>query len=151
MTNSDYNTTNRAFSHLSDTQRGKLEILAKEGAFYHVYLADVGVRVYHENRKHSRPKDHRKYSKTFFKELEKAIVMNDKQPRLHSSVGTFVHTYQRKHSDERILCTKTVYKLIDQGVLSIQNIDLPMKTKLRARNKKKLGRSIDEREPAVLS
>src|SRR5699024_7162580 len=194
MTNSNYNTTKRAFSHLSDTQRGKLEILAKEGrytqaqmakiigvnqstisrelkrgrtrqmnserTFYHVYLADVGVRVYHENRKHSRPKDHRKYSKTFFKELEKAIVTNDKQPRIHS-VDTFVHTYQRKHSDERIPCTKTVYNLIDQGVLSIRNIDLPMKTKLRARkqktsepkgsNKKKLGRSIDERDPAVLS
>lgn len=126
MTNSNYNTTKRAFSHLSDTQRGKLEILAKEGrytqaqmakiigvnqstisrelkrgrtrqmnserTFYHVYLADVGVRVYHENRKHSRPKDHQKYSKTFFKELEKAIVTNDKQPRIHS-VDTFVHTY----------------------------------------------------------
>lgn len=193
MTKDNYNTTKRSFSHLSDTQRGKLEILAKEGtytqgqmakelgvdqstisrelkrgktqqmnsnrAFYHVYLADAGSRVYQENRENSRAKDHSKYSSTFFEELAKAIITTDDQPRIHS-VDTFVHTYRRAHPDERVPCTKTVYTLIDQNILPVRNMDLPMKTKLRPRkkkpsdpkgtNKKKLGRSIEERDPAVL-
>lgn len=46
-------------------------------------------------------------------------------------VNTFVHVYRINNPEERFPCTKTVYALINQGVLSVRNIDLPMKIRLR--------------------
>lgn len=44
MTKDNYNTTKRSFSHLSDTQRGELEILAKEGNYTQAQMAkELGV------------------------------------------------------------------------------------------------------------
>ena len=54
-------------------------------------------------------------------------------------------------SSRDVVCTKTLYNYVDQGLLDIHNYDLPEKlkrnTKLHRirRNKKKLGRSIEER------
>lgn len=69
--------------------------------------------------------------------------------------------YREKHPAEHVPCTKTVYTLIDQGVLSVRNIDLPLKTRMRPRknkpsepkgtNSKHLGRSIEDRDASVLS
>lgn len=60
----------------------------------------------------------------------------------------------------RIPYTKTVYTLIDQGVLLVKNINLPIKTRIRPRKKKSsepkdknakyLSRSIEKREPSIL-
>ena len=50
-----------------------------------------------------------------------------------------------------MVCTKTVYNYINKCLLSIKNIDLPIKTvceqnkKIIRENKKKLGKSISER------
>lgn len=75
-------------------------------------------------------------------------------------MDTFVHYYKKKHPNERIPSTNTVYTLINAAVLPIRNIDLPMKTRMRPRKKKpaepkghngkNLGRSIDERPEEVL-
>lgn len=126
---------------------------------YDCYLTDAGARVYRKNRKHSRPRDPHKYSEKFLRKLPKVIKSTLDKPRIHSVV-TFVHTYRRNHPDERVPCTKTVYNLIDQGVLPIKNIDLPIKTRMRPRRKhpseaigantKDLGPGIEERDPAVL-
>jgi|SRR5690625_524877 len=153
MTDSNYTTAKRTFKHLTDIQRGRLEEMAKElslnqstisrelkrgrtrqmasnRTYYDCYLADAGARVYHENRQHSRARDQDKYSEDFLKKLPKAIVSTKQEPREHS-VDTFVHTYRRKNPNEHVPCTKTVYTLIDNGVLPILNIDLPMKTRIR--------------------
>lgn len=142
-----------------ELKRGRTRQMNSNHTYYECYLADAGARIYRENRKHSRPKGHDKYSDKFLKELPKAIKSTKDKPRIHS-VDTFVHTYRKDHPDERVPCTKTVYNLIDQGVLSVKNIDLPMKTRMRPRRKhpsepkgtntKHLGRSIEERDPAVL-
>src|SRR5699024_837972 len=142
-----------------ELKRGRTRQMAYDHTYYDCYLADAGLRVYNENRQHSRAKDHHKYSGNFFKELPKAILSTDNEPRIHS-VDTFVHTYREQHPDERVPCTKTVYTLIDNGLLSIKNIDLPMKTQIRPKKKhrsdpkgtntKRLGRSIEERDPSVL-
>src|SRR5690625_363532 len=133
--------------------------MAADLTCYERYLADVGARVYHENRQRSRAKDYRKYSEDFFRQLPGAIVSTETKARVHS-VDTFVHTYRRNHPDERVPCTKTVYTFINQGVLPVRNIDLPMKTRRRPRknrpsdpkgtNARHLGRSIDVRDPSVL-
>lgn len=142
-----------------ELRRGRTRQMAYDQTYYDCYLADAGARVYQENRQFSRAKDHRKYSQRFLKELPKAIVSTKGNPRIHS-VDTFVHTYRREYPDEHVPCTKTVYNLIDKGVLAVKNIDLPMKTRMRPRkirpsdpkgtNAKHLGRSIEERDPSVL-
>ena len=58
-------------------------------------------------------------------------------------------------SDTYIPCTKTVYNLIDEGKLTVFNLDLAMKTrrstkkKVSRKNKRILGQSIEERDPAI--
>ena len=54
-----------------------------------------------------------------------------------------------------IVCTKTLYNYVDQGLLSIHNYDLHEKLKRNTKrhrvrqNKKKLGRSIEERPEEI--
>ena len=54
-----------------------------------------------------------------------------------------------------VVCTKTLYNYVDQGLLSIHNYDLPEKLKRNTKrhrvrqNKKKLGRSIEERPEKI--
>ena len=56
---------------------------------------------------------------------------------------------------EEMFCTKTLYNYVSLGLLPIKNIDLPEKLKRNtaksqaAENKKKLGRSIEERPESV--
>jgi len=143
-----------------ELKRGRTRQMASDRTYYDRYLADVGARVYQENRQHCHAKDFHKFSENFFEELPKAILSTKQKPREHS-VDTFVHTYRKNHPEEHVPCTKTVYTLIDQGVLSVRNIDLPMKTKMKPRrkkpsepkgtNSKHLGRSIEERDDSVLS
>ena len=54
-----------------------------------------------------------------------------------------------------VVCTKTLYNYVDQGLLGIYNYDLPEKLKRNTKlhrirkNKKKLGRSIEERPKEI--
>ena len=58
-----------------------------------------------------------------------------------------------------MVCTKTLYNYVDRGILKIKNIDLPQKLRRKPRkdtptirtNKKKYGRSIEERPACVAS
>lgn len=60
-------------------------------------------------------------------------------------------------SNSQTVCTKTLYNYVDLGLLSIKNIDLPEKlrrspktTRVR-KNKRVLGRSIENRPPASMT
>lgn len=127
---------------------------------YESYFGDVGARVYQENRERSRQKGIEKYDQGFLELLPEALKPPKGELRIHS-VDTFTHQYQKDNPDKRVPCMKTVYNLIDRGELDVRNIDLPRKTSLRPRrkkptdphgtNKRKLGRSIEERDPAVLT
>ncbi len=58
-------------------------------------------------------------------------------------------------SSRDVVCTKTLYNYVDQGLLDIHNYDLPEKLKCNTKlhrirkNKKKLGRSIEERPKEI--
>ena len=58
-------------------------------------------------------------------------------------------------SSDQIVCTRTLYNYVDQGLLAIRNSDLPEKLKRNTKihrvhkNKKKLGRSIEERPKEI--
>lgn len=59
------------------------------------------------------------------------------------------------YSSDEMVCTKTLYKYADLGLLPIENIDLPEKLKRKIKssstrkNRKKLGKSIEERPETV--
>lgn len=63
----------------------------------------------------------------------------------------------REFARHEMVCTKTLYNYVERGILGIKNIDLPQKMKRCPRkdkprirpNKKKFGRSIEERPACV--
>lgn len=143
-----------------ELKRGRVQQMNSQHEYYDCYLATRGSDVYHENRSNCVAKGAlSRCSQNFINELVEALKAPAKE-RLFS-VDTFVHNYQREHVVEYVPCTKTVYKLIDQGVLPVRNIDLPMKTRLRPRkdnkslpkghNKRVLGRSIETRCESILT
>ena len=92
---------------------------------------------------------------------EQVNPVNDKREHYESYFGDVGARVYQDNPYKRVPCMKTVYNLIDRGELDVRNIDLPRKTSLRPRrkkptdphgtNKRKLGRSIEERDPAVLT
>ncbi len=130
----------------NEITRGTVEQI-KNNKKVQVYYADVGARVYRENRQRS---------KKTFKYLECIDFINyinDKFKREHWSIdGCIGHSkVNRLFSSNKTICTKTYYNYIELGLLDIKNIDLPLKVKRKnnsnkvKQNKRVLGRSIDER------
>ena len=120
--------------------------------YYKAYFPDSGQRVYEANRKNSVYLKLGQCSPTFFEKLEKAV----KSKYRRHSVDTFVHEYKEKHPTETIPSTKTIYRYIAAGLLSIKPIDLPKMVSIRKRakskptvNKKILGKSIEERPETI--
>lgn len=93
--------------------------------------------------------------KKFLKAVE--AHFKDEHWSLDACVGYFraAHEFARKE----MVCTKTLYNYVDRGILKIKNIDLPQKLRRKPRkdappirtNKKKYGRSIEERPAHVAS
>lgn len=102
-----------------ELKRGEVtQVQDKNGklTYYTTYFADNAQRVYETNRRKSVYHKLNDCSKSFFKELEKALK---KKPRCHS-VDSFVQTYREKHPLEVIPSTKTVYRYIKDGLLRVK-------------------------------
>lgn len=113
-----------------------------------VYFPDSGQRVYETNRQKCTYRKLDDCSPSFFEQLEESLKT---RPRCHS-VDTFVQAYKKEHPLEIIPSTKTVYRYIKEGLLTIKPIDLPKMVRIRQRAKSKtktarkvLGKSIEER------
>ena len=73
------------------------------------------------------------------------------------SIDACVGYAKKNHlfDEDEMVCTKTLYNYIDTGLLSITNMDLPeklsrnTKAKKVRKNKKNLGKSIEERPEDV--
>ncbi|MGL5244050.1 MAG: IS30 family transposase [Sarcina sp.] len=130
----------------NEIRRGTISQI-KQGKSIKVYLADVGETIY---------KKHRLNSCRTFKCLECSNFINYVVNKMkHDSwspdacVGFVLSTNMFKRSE--IVCTKTLYNYINIDLLSVKNIDLPLKLRrnnksVRVKNhKKKLGKSIEER------
>lgn len=111
------------------------------------YKASVGEAVYLERRQESRPKykalevsEFLQYVQKHFKEDGWSLDACANKPLVD---GTFIR--------EETVCTKTLYRYVDLGLLPIKNLDLPEKlirnTKQHEKreNRKNLGKSIEER------
>ena len=117
-----------------------------------VYFSDSGQKVSEKNRQNSTYHKLQDCSQNFLEELEQALKV---KPRCHS-VDSFTQTYKAEHPQEVIPSTKTIYRYIREGLLSIKPIDLPKMVSIRKRskakpktNQKTLGKSIEERPESI--
>lgn len=143
-----------------EIRRGLVPQRKSNGQVVIQYIAQTSQIRYLQKRSACRiPTDLSRYDSSFFELLVDGI----KKPisdRI-TSVDCVVHTFRRENPLLRCPCTKTVYTMIEQGrIPGLKNLDLPMKVRLRPRKKKSslpkgrdvssFGRSISERDPAIL-
>lgn len=178
--NTNYNIVRRSFKHLKPFERGQIFALLKEGksiryiakklgrspstisreikrgttsqlksdlSSYKSYFPETGQAVYEKNRSNCGAKIKIAQAEAFIKYAELKILKNK------WSVDAVVGYCKNDPSweNECIVSTKTLYNYIDKGLLSIRNIDLPLKVRLKPKNKRVkqnkriLGKSIDSR------
>ena len=113
------------------------------------YFADVGQRVYEENRQNCRKALKIAVAEGFVEYAEEKILNEHLSP--DAVVG-----YAKKHKlFEVMVCTKTLYNYIDNRLIKVKNIDLAQKVRRKPKKKhnreylKKLGESIELRPKSV--
>ena len=176
MNRLNFNTKKRDFKHLSEYERGEIYAMIKLGCsissiarhlkrsrttIYNelkrgrieqiknghkviVYYPDAGQTQYEKNRKNSKKK---------FKAFECIDFIKFVEKSFKEQFWSLDECYGRAKSDElfkNTVCTKTLYKYVELGILKIKNTDLPQRlkrlqksTRIRI-NKRKLGKSISQ-------
>lgn len=179
------NTTNaKKFKHLSVYERGQIAALLEEGksqryiarklgrspstisreirrgtttqmrtdlSTYKKYFPETGQAVYEKNRMNCGAKCKLVQVEEFIKFAEDKILYEKWSP--DAVVGLCKR--EVKWQNTGIVCTKTLYNYIDQGLLKVKNIDLSLKLRLKPKrkriymNKRIIGKSIDQRPNEV--
>ena len=114
---------------LNEIRRGTVSQI-KLGKKVDRYFAQVGNRVYTENRQNSKSKYKILKCKDFLNFVNEK-VSKDKWS-LDSCFGDSIINNRFQRSE--MVCTKTLYSYVDLGFMDIKNFDLPIKIRL---NKKK--------------
>ncbi|MGG4036465.1 IS30 family transposase [Paenibacillus cisolokensis] len=179
MAHSHHNTEKRTFTHLTAFDRGQIQALHKQGkplqtiadeigchkstisrelkrgsvtqrrsdlTEHTVYFPDTGQAVYEKNRSRCGAKYKLAEASEFIQFAVEKILKDHWSP---DAICGYVKA-QKQFENARV-CTKTLYHYIDLGLLSVKNIDLPLKVsrntkKKRIRQHKKvLGTSIEQR------
>jgi len=113
------------------------------------YKAKAGQDTYEKNRRNSRKPYKFLCCTSFLESVSKQFYNPTKRWSLDACFGRAV--LQKSFFRAEMVCTKTLYNYVDLGLLPITNMDLPEKLKRRTksvrnrRNKRIMGRSIDER------
>lgn len=178
MDNNNYTTNHRKGQHLSVEERYEIEIRLKDGwSVYRIarelnrpyntvkneikrgtvllyngkvkrYKAKRGNEVYRNNRKNSR----RQYKALKVREFLNYVTQHfngEEKWSLDACAGRALAGGGFARSET--VCTKTLYRYVDLGLILIKNIDLPEKLGRAVRrkrvreNRRILGQSIDER------
>ncbi|QKY70420.1 IS30 family transposase [Lentibacillus sp. CBA3610] len=182
MTQPYSNTEERTFTHLTEMERGQIAAYLDEGVSlreigrrmgrdastisreknrgsvqqidtncktYTTYYPDAGVRVYEENRENCCGHSTMAAARDFIEFAEEKILGDEWSP------DVIVGYANRQKQFDYVPSTKTLYNWIDEGKLSVINMDLELKlrrstkkTKPR-KNKKLLGTSIEERPESI--
>lgn len=139
----------RAYNTIkNEVERGA--VTSKDGQTK-VYKADRGQEVYLEHRQNSRRKIRCLKVADFLHYVWRHF--RDDKWSLDACAGKALESKEFERSDT--VCTRTLYRYVDLGFLSIRNIDLPEKLRRNTRRKrvrekrKVLGRSIGERPESV--
>ena len=142
---------NRPINTVFNEIRRGTTIQIKQGKQIEIYLADTGDATY---------KKHRLNSCRAFKRLECFKFIDFVVDKIkHSSWSTDAcvgYSLEAKLFERsEMVCTKTLYNYIDLGLLSVKNIDLPIKLRRTSKpstvkkHKKNLDRSIEERPDTI--
>ena len=133
------------------------EIARGSVALYHgrvtCYKASVGQQTYENHRKNS-CRHYEYLSKSAFLDYVFKYFTEDGWS-LDACVGRAL--LAGSFTKEQVVCTKTLYHYVDLGLLRIKNYTLPEKLKRKTKthrshmNKKKLGRSIEDRPKEIES
>ncbi len=123
----------------------------KQGRLVQIYYADTGQRVYEANRKNCIKKFKRLQVADFINYVTE--MMQSKKWSVDACVGEAIVSARYDRSE--MVCSKTLYNYIDLGLMTIKNTDLPQKLRRTTKkakvrkNKRVLGRSIEERDKAI--
>lgn len=186
MVNSKFTTPGRSFKHLSTFERGQIDALLKEGrnqkyiadklgrspstisreikrgtttqlksdlTTYTAYFPDTGQAVYEKHRTNCGAKCKLAQTEGFLAFAEDRILNEKWSP--DAVVGACKR--DPKWQDVPMVCTKTLYSYIDQRLLTVRNIDLNLKLRLKPKksrtrqNKRIMGQSIEQRPEEVQS
>lgn len=135
---------------LNEIHRGTTTQI-KLGKKSEVYLADTGEAIYHKNRQNSCRSYKRLECNAFINYAINKIINDSWSP--DACYGSALETGVFDRTE--MVCTKTLYNYIDLGLLKVKNSDLHLKlrrntkpTKVR-KNKKNLGKSIEERPDSI--
>lgn len=184
MTQKQYTTGKRTFQHLTKEKRAQIEILLRQGlpkaqiakavgiarstlylelargtveqmdselCIHQIYFADAGQRVYETNRKNSRPPLKLIKAQEFILYAEQRMLQDKMAP------DPLCGRARLEGNFDETVCAKTIYNYIDQGLLRVKNIDLPLrvrhkrKTSRLRKHRRCYGESIEERPLEVES
>lgn len=135
----------------NELQRGTTTQLKTGRMSYTAYFAETGQAVYARNRINCGAKSKLLVAIEFIDFACEKITDQGWSP---DAVVGFANK-QTEWKDKPLVSTKTLYNYIDLDLLSVRNIDLPMKTKRNTKtkrirkNKRILGTSIAERPPEI--
>ena len=127
-------------------KRGTVQQI-KQDRVVEIYYPDAGQIIYERNRKNCVRPYRLLECETFIKHVVEEF--HNKDLSLDAICGRALKT--GAFSREEMVCTKTLYNYVDQGLLGIINLDLPLKVRCSTKpprvreHKKQLGDSIDER------
>lgn len=133
-----------------ELKRGTATQMRADLTYYQAYFPETGQIRYEKNRQNCGAKLKLDTAIDFIKYAEKKILDEDWSPDALCGEAKRLGTFSGK-----IVCTKTLYNYIERGIIRVKNIDLPMKVRLKAKtkrvrkNKRILGRSIDERHANI--
>ena len=115
------------------------------------YKADHGQSVYQANRYHCGRKSGFLKKSDFIEYVNKHFSEDDWSLDVCANRSLAIGEF----SSNQTVCTRTLYNYVDQGLMDIRNCDLPEKLKRNTKihrirkNKRKLGRSIEERPQEI--
>lgn len=132
-----------------ELKRGTVEQMDTNLIKYKKYFSDVGQRVYEEHRRNSRKPLKMAKAMDFIKYAEKEILENKLSPDTICGYAAATKLF------DEMVCTRTLYNYIDQCLLKVRNIDLPLRVKLNTKvhrnrkNRRIFGDSIEIRPEQI--
>ena len=182
MSQEKYTTKRKGFKHLTKEKRAQIEILLRQKlpkteiatalgiarstlykelergtatqlnsdlTEYQAYFYDVGQRVYEEHRQNSRP------PLKLMKAHEFVRYADERMKNEKLSPDAVCGRARMEGLFDETVCTKTLYNYIDQCLLGVRNIDLPLRVKRKSKahrdrvNRQLYGMSIEQRASEV--
>lgn len=116
-----------------------------------LYFAETGQTVYDKHREFCRPHYKLVWVQPFLEYAEQKILVEKWSPDIVVGYAKRMDLF----SDHERVCTRTLYRYIDENLMGITNIDLLLKLRRRTKNKavrkrkRILGQSIDQRPQEI--